>query len=315
MWVQRINNYLCNYLEQMRDQKKHIERILSAKENINNNKPYYPKFLQLRLGKNQFEEEKNIIIREENKNLFYKIMSAREKPSKYSKIFEPKVCPSFNIKYIRIKRVNKLIENHNENERFYHHLENVKSFYDINDINKRNITIDSNMKKLQKSVLEMQPSIFFISPQNVKKSLKKITYINLNKNKIKRCNSCCNRYESKNIINQIKNHSETNRPKPKKQESNIGIYKQFNSDRIIKVDNKIKKIISKPLKSKVQNKYRENKTCKNRNKNIKIEKNINNCKKFNSSYDNNSKNIKEIKKIKVGKPGLKRNSSEFNIFK
>jgi hypothetical protein len=140
----------------------------------------------LRLGKNQFEEEKNIIIREENKNLFYKIMSAREKPSKYSKIFEPKVCPSFNIKYIRIKRVNKLIENHNENERFYHHLENVKSFYDINDINKRNITIDSNMKKLQKSVLEMQPSIFFISPQNVKKSMKKITYINLNKNKIKR---------------------------------------------------------------------------------------------------------------------------------
>ena len=83
---------------------------------------------------------------------------------------------------------------------------------------------------------------------------KAITYINLNKNKIKRCNSCCNRYESKNIINQIKNHSETNRPKQKKQESNIGIYKQFNSDRIIKVDNKIKKIISKPLKSKVQNK-------------------------------------------------------------
>ena len=313
MWVQRINNYLCNYLERISDQKKHIERILSAKENINNDKPYYPKFLQLRLGKNQFEEEKNIIIREENKNLFYKIMSAREKPSKYSKIFEPKVCPSFNIKYIRIKRVNKLIENHNENERFYHHLENVKSFYDINDINKRNITIDSNMKKLQKSVLEMQPSIFFISPQNVKKSMRKITYMNLNKNRIKRCNSCCNRYESKNIINQIKKHSETNRPNQKKNDRNIGTYRQFNSDRITKKDNKIKKIISKPIKNKDQKNYRENSTC--RNKNIKFEKNINNCKKFNSSYDNNSKNIKEIKKIKIGKHGLKRNSSEFNIFK
>ena len=314
MWVQRTNNYLCNYLEQMRKQKKHIERILSAKENINNDKPYYPKFLQLRLGKNQLEEEKNIIIREENKNLFYKIMSASEKPSKYSKIFEPKVCPSFNIKYIRLKRVNQQIENHNENERFYHHLGNVKSIYDINDINKRNITIDNNMKKLQKSVLEMQPSIFFISPQNVKNSRKKMTYINLNKNKIKRCNSCCSRYDSKNIINQTKNHSETNRPKQKKLESNIGAYKQFNSDRIIKVDSKIKKIISKPIINKVKKNYRENRTCKNRNKNIKIEKNVNNCKKFNSSYDNNSKNIKEIKKIKIGKRELKRNSSEFNIF-
>ena len=313
MWVQRINNYLCNYLERISDQKKHIKRILSAKENINNDKPYYPKFLQLRLGKNQFEEEKNIIIREENKNLFYKIMSAREKPSKYSKIFEPKVCPSFNIKYIRLKRLIKQIENHNENERFYNHLENVKSFYDINDINRRNITIDSNMKKLQKSVLEMQPSIFFISPQNVKKSMRKITYMNLNKNRIKRCNSCCNKYESKNIINQIKKHSETNRPNQKKNDRNIGTYRQFNSDRITKKDNKIKKIISKPIKNKDQKNYRENSTC--RNKNIKFDKNINNCKKFNSSYDNNSKNIKEIKKIKIGKHGLKRNSSEFNIFK
>ena len=311
MWVQRSNNYLCNYLDQIRVQKKHIERVLSAKEKINDNKPYYPKFLQLRLGKNQFEEEKNIIIREENKNLFYKIMSAREKPSKYSKIFEPKVCPSFNIKYIRIKRVNKLIENHNENERFYHHLENVKSFYDINDINKRNITIDSNMKKLQKSVLEMQPSIFFISPQNVKKSLKKIAYINLNKNKIKRCNSCCNRYDSKNIINQIKNQSESNRFRQKKQDNNLDKNKKFNSDRIVKVENKIKKIISKPIISKARKNYKYSKTCKNNNKSIKMDKNINNSKKLNSSYDNNSKSIKEIKKVKRG---LKRNSSEFNIF-
>ena len=67
------------------------------------------------------------------------------------------------------------------------------------------------------------------------------------------------------------------------------------------------------MKNKDQKNYRENSIC--RNKNIKFEKNINNCKKFNSSYDNNSKNIKVIKKIKIGKHGLKRNSSEFNIFK
>ena len=311
MWAQRTNNYLCNYLELMQDQKKHIERILSARENINNDKPYYPRFLLLKLGKNQFEEEKNIIRKEENKNLFYKIINAQKNPSKYSKIFEPKVCPSFNIKYIRLKRIKKQIENYHENERFYQHLESVKSIYDINDINKRNITIDYNMKKLQKSVIEMQPSLFFISPQNVKKSMKKIIFSNLNKSKIKRCNSCCNRYDSKNIINQIKNQSESNRFRQKKQDKNLDNNKKFNSDRIVKVENKIKKIISKPIISKARKNYKYSKTCKNNNKSIKMDKNINNSKKLNSSYDNNSKSIKEIKKVKHG---LKRNSSEFNIF-
>ena len=100
MWVQQINNYLCNYLDQYRVQKMHIQRILSAKIKINDEQPYYPKFLQLRLGKNQFEEEKNIIIREENMNLLNRIENALRKPSKYSRIFEPKECPSFNTLYI-----------------------------------------------------------------------------------------------------------------------------------------------------------------------------------------------------------------------
>jgi len=315
MWVQRSNNYLCNYLDQIRVQKKHIERVLSAKEKINDNKPYYPKFLQLRLGKNQFEEEKNIIIREENKNLFYKIVNAKNKPSKYSKIFEPSECPSFNLKKIGLKREKKKLENYNENVRFYHHLENVKSFYDLNDINKRNSTIDINKKKLQKSILEIQPSLFFESPQNAKKSIKKIKYISFNKSKTKRCNSCCNRDESKNIFNKIKKQTETNRLKPKYFDKNDEISKIFNSDRIVKINNKIKKIMFIPTKIKIPKKYKDYKTCKNSNKILNIEKNINDNKKYNSSYDYNSKNIKEIKKVKMGKHELKRNSSEYNIFK
>ena len=110
MWLQRTNNYLCNYLDQFQVQKKHISRIISAKDNINNDEPYYPKFLQLRLGKNQMEEEKNIIIREENKNLFYKIKNARIKPSKYSRIYKPKKCPSFNKQMIGLKRIKRKLK-------------------------------------------------------------------------------------------------------------------------------------------------------------------------------------------------------------
>ena len=317
MWVQRINNYLCNYLDQYKVQKKHIERVLCAKDNINDSKPYYPKFLQLRLGKNQFEEEKNNKIKEENKNLFYKIENAITKPSKYSKIYEPKDCPSFNKQMIGLKRIKKQLEHYQENMRFYNKIENVKSFYDKKDINKRNITIDINIKKLHKTIFELQPSLFFLSPLNVKNGMKKIKYTSFNKTKIKRCNSCSNRYEPKknftNNFTQIKNVSRTNRQYRMSSEKTSEKSNQFNTHRTIEKYDKLKKILNNPIKNK--NKTEKNKSNKDRNKNKTIEKNINIGKKFNSSYDNNSNNIKDINKMKINKNGLKRNASEFNIFK
>ena len=134
MWVQHTSNYICNYLDQYQIQKKHIERVLSAREHINNTKPYYPKFLQLRLGKNQMEEEKNNVIKEVNKNLYYKIESAGIKPSKYSMIYKPKECPPFNKEIIKFKRVKEQLKNYQENIRFYDKIERVKSFYDKEEI-------------------------------------------------------------------------------------------------------------------------------------------------------------------------------------
>jgi len=313
MWVQQTNNYLCNYLDQYRVQKKHIERILSAKDNINDRKPYYPKFLQLRLGKNQFEEEKNNKIKEENKNLFYKIEYASTKPSKYSRIYEPKDCPSFNKQMIGFKRIKKQLEHYQENMRFYNKIEKVKSFYDKNEINKRNNTIDNNIKKLHKTILELQPSLFFLSPLNGKNGMKKIKYTSFNKSKTRRCNSCSNRYEPKNNFTQIKNVSRTNRQNRISNDKTSEKTNQFNSHRTIKKYNKLMKILNNPIKNK--NKTEKNKSNKDRNNNKTIEKNINIGKKFNSSYDNNSNNIKVINKMKINKIGLKRNPSEFNIFK
>jgi hypothetical protein len=316
MWVQHTSNYICNYLDQYQIQKKHIERVLSAREHINNTKPYYPKFLQLRLGKNQMEEEKNNVIKEVNKNLYYKIESAGIKPSKYSMIYKPKECPPFNKEIIKFKRVKEQLKNYQENIRFYDKIERVKSFYDKEEIIKRNNVIKENIKKLQKSLLELQPSLLFLSPQTVKKGLKKIKYTNFNKSKTKRCNSCTNIFESKNYINRIQNLSNlsrTNRQKRKRYDKILNINtNQFSLDKVIKINDNIKKIIKNPIKNK-DNKIR-NKSHKERNRNKKIEDNFNCIKKVNYSYNNNTNDIKDKNQIKTKKRGLKRNASEFNIF-
>ena len=309
MWVQHTNNYLCNYLEQYRVQKMHIQRILTAKIKINDETPYYPKFLQLRLGKNQFEEEKNIIIREENKNLLHRIESALKKPSKYSRIFEPKECPSFNKQIIGFKRIKKEVENYQENIKFYNRIEKVKSFYDIDEIKKRNDGIKKNIKNLQKSIFEVQPSLLFLSPQSVKRGMKKINYISFNKSKSKRCNSCTNRCDSKNIFSEIKSVSRTNRQNRRRYDLSTDT-NQFKSYQKINIDDKIKKILINPIRNK---KIKNNKSNHNRNKSRKMEDNFNYIRKITSSYDNNSKLIKEKNQNKKEKTGLKRNKSEINL--
>ena len=309
MWVQHTNNYLCNYLDQYRVQKMHIQRILTAKIKINDETPYYPKFLQLRLGKNQFEEEKNIIIREENMNLLHRIESALKKPSKYSRIFEPKECPSFNKQIIGFKRIKKEVENCQENIKFYNRIEKVKSFYDIDEIKKRNDGIKKNIKNLQKSIFEVQPSLLFLSPQSVKRGMKKINYISFNKSKSKRCNSCTNRCDSKNIFSEIKSVSRTNRQNRRRYDLSTDT-NQFKSYQKINIDDKIKKILINPIRNK---KIKNNKSNHNRNKSRKMEDNFNYIRKITSSYDNNSKLIKEKNQNKKEKTGLKRNKSEINL--
>lgn len=309
MWVQHTNNYLCNYLDQYRVQKMHIQRILTAKIKINDETPYYPKFLQLRLGKNQFEEEKNIIIRGENKNLLHRIESALKKPSKYSRIFEPKECPSFNKQIIGFKRIKKEVENYQENIKFYNRIEKVKSFYDIDEIKKRNDGIKKNIKNLQKSIFEVQPSLLFLSPQSVKRGIKKINYISFNKSKSKRCNSCTNRCDSKNIFSEIKSVSRTNRQNRRRYDLSTDT-NQFKSYQKINIDDKIKKILINPIRNK---KIKNNKSNHNRNKSRKMEDNFNYIRKITSSYDNSSKLIKGNNQNKKEKTGLKRNKSEINL--
>ena len=142
---------------------------------------------------------------------------------------------------------------------------------------------------MQKSILELQPSLFFLSPQSVERGMKKITYINLNKSKVKRCNSCKNRNNSKILKKKKKNNFFTDT-------SN-----KFNSYLKINIDDKIKKVLINPISKKNVN---NNISNRDRSKSKKIKNKFNN--------DINNSKIKNKKKIE--KLGLKRNKSELNIF-
>lgn len=328
MWNRQINNYICNYLSENRIQKKHIERILSAKEIVNNKKrPYYPKFLKLKLSKQQMEEDKNNKIIEENKILFYKIINAEMKPSLYSQIYKIKRCPSFDKNLIYFKRVKKEIKNYEENIRLYNKIEKVKSFYENKNLTRRNKDINNNIKKLHKSILELQPSLLFLSPQAVKNQIQKFKHIKNNISKTKRCNSCCNRMPS-NIINNKNNnnlsHNKLRNEKEKKTISSDSILNKFSSLQGVlprKESNKESKENNKIIEKNLNNLKETIKKIKEKeNKNKSLIKDKNN-KKLNLSFEkNNSKNKidnpneKEKPKIKKIKFGLKRNSSEINIF-
>ena len=335
MYNKKINNYICNYLSEYQIQKKHIERVLSAKKITNNRKPpYYPKFLKLKLCKLQLEEEKNNKIKEENKQLFYKIINAEVKPSKYSKIYKPKICPSFNKDILNLKRVEKEIKKKEENARFYNKIEKVKSFYENKILTQRNKEINHNIKKLQKSILELQPSILFLSPHTVKKRIEKYKTITYNITKKKRCNSCCNRAPSKlyskkdkNIfnINTIKERNKNEINKNNETISSDSTLKKFSSlndvfpkknnkenNEIIKKNlNNVKETIKK-IKAKEESNKKQNSLDNSKNKN----------KKINISLDKNKvqiikENFKENENHKTNKIkfGLKRNASEINLFK
>ena len=333
MLNKKINNFICNYLSEYQIQKKHVERVLSAKEITNNKKgPYKPKFLQLKLSRHQIEEEKNEKIREGNKLLFVKIINAEIKPSQYSRIYEPKKCPSFDKNAKLFKRVKEEIKNYQENMRFYNKIEKVKSFYDNKNLSQRNKDIDKNIKKLHKSILELQPSLLFSSPQDNKQNRK---YKHLTNYLFKkRCNSCLTRGSSKNIVNDKVNLTNTKEKEKSKNEkennpslSNDSRIKKFFSmndlnERSNKDNKENNKIIEKNLENMKEN---IDKIRSKENKNKEMEKNGekgNAMNKKKLSLGKNKENIIEENLKEKEKPknkkinfGLKRSGSEINIFK
>ena len=204
MWKTKKNNIICSYLEAYENQKKHIERVISAKEMTKSNiAPYYPTFLKLKLCKHQMEEDKNDKIKEENKILLFKIIKAEEKPSKYSQIYKPKKCPAFDKDLIYFKRIKKEIQNYKENVRFYNKIENIGSYYNNEELKQRSKILDVSSKLMKKSIFDISPSLLFLSPSRIKKEVDKYN--------LKRSNSTIVKRRPKSSIHTVQNSSKKSR--------------------------------------------------------------------------------------------------------
>ena len=295
MWTTQRNNLLCSYLDAYENQKKHIERVLSAKDTTKSTiPPYYPKFLLLKASKYFMEEEKNDQIKEGNKILYLKIKNVIKKPSKYSKIFEPKKCPAFDKEKLLLKRIKHEINNYQENIRFYHRIEKANSFYPLEDFFKRNKELEENSKILQKSIFDISPNLMFSSPERIKSEIEKY--------KNKRNNSARpkSRPSSQTVTNKNKK----------------GI---FNKNYTMKdnTQNKEEKKTQTHNTNKKENKSEQNNYNKINKRNGNVNKNNSNSKKFSrnttdSKMSNKNKN-NENDKNKRTKSTLKRNESEINL--
>lgn len=295
MWNTQRNNLLCSYLDAYENQKKHIERVLSAKDTTRSTiPPYYPKFLKLKVCKYHMEEEKNEQIRDENRILFLKIKDVINKPSKYSKIFEPKKCPAFDKEKLFIKRMKHEIDNYQENIRFYHKIENTNSFYPKEKLLKRNKELEENSKILQKSVFDISPNLMFSSPERIKNEIEKY------RNKRNKTSKPKFRPLSQTVVHKNKNGVIN---------KNYTMNDNFQNNK------------EKNNKSQHSEKNEQKSEQKNHNK---INKRNGNIKKNNSNSKRLSKNTSESKiskknkkneddKNKRSKSTLKRNESEINL--
>lgn len=301
MWKTKKNNLICGYLEDYENQKKHIERVLSAKDMTKSTiPPYKPKFLKLKLCKHRMEEDKNDKIKEENKILLYKIIKAGEKPSNYSRIYEPKKCPAFDKDQLFFKRIRKELKNYQENIRFYNKIENIRSYYNNDELKLRKKNLDDNSKLLQKSIFDISPSLLFLSPSRIKKEIEK--YKNSN---MKRSNSMIMKNRPKSSYSRHNNSKNMRKIEGNKTVEKNDIYFQDGFLGPIQEDDE--------EKNKGNDNYEkdEDKNTKNSKKSdSKNNSYMNNSKKTNNT--NKSSKSNNDKKQRP-KSALKRNESEVNL--
>ena len=100
---------------------------------------------------------------------------------------------------------------------------------------KRKQYLDNKLKRLQKSILELQPSLLFLSPINAQNNIKKYKHITYSLSKTKRSNSCCYRETSITSINKKRNSSTTINKKNNK------LKKESKDNSIMSSDNSMKK--------------------------------------------------------------------------
>ena len=173
MWNTQYLNRICHIQDKIREQRLHLERVITMKPVIDVEEPIMPSFLKTRLAKKEMEEEKLTKIEYENGLMFRKILETNIHPGQYNiNRLAPEIYPAFkkkkNFRFCDLKRqydINK------SNLDLYSRISTLKPTYDNRNIVKDAYRNNKYRENISKSKNIQNPYLNFDSPEEFRRKL------------------------------------------------------------------------------------------------------------------------------------------------
>ncbi len=140
MWNSQFSNSRCNEMEKIKEQKMHLERLITSKSTMSMEEPMKPSFLYTRSKKEQIEKEKRTKIDYENGVLVKKIVEITNKPSPYNieRCRIPR-CPAFDKNTYAYVKNKKKYDIDVDNLKLYKRLVSAKPYYRTHEVVKDHV--------------------------------------------------------------------------------------------------------------------------------------------------------------------------------
>lgn len=172
MWNTLYANRIVNFHNKIKEQRLHLERLVTMKPVIDIAEPYKPSFLKTRLKKEQMEEEKQNVIDYENTLLHNKIVEAKIKPGYYNaEVLSPKRYPAFDKKKHTYAKAKKEFDIDVSNYRLKYRIAKIKGYYDNKELIRKSKQDDIYRSIVSKGKAMQTPYLTFDSPEEFKRKL------------------------------------------------------------------------------------------------------------------------------------------------
>ena len=151
MWNLLKNNFSCSEIEAFKENKIHLEKLISIKSNINNKANEVPLFLKNKTYLRELKRNKERNINLINNLMDNKLKSVSKSPSIYSKkLNNPKYCPAFDKRRFNFSKIERERQISTENKSFYKRFNERKATYSTKKLLKKSYFEDylkSNISK------------------------------------------------------------------------------------------------------------------------------------------------------------------------
>ena len=172
MWNTKYSNRIVNFHNKIREQRLHLERLVTIKPMIDISEPYKPSFLKNHLKKKEEEEEKQTTIDYENRLLTQKIIETALKPGYYNPvILSPKIYPAFQKEKHFYAKAKEQYDINKSNQRLYMRINTLKGSYDTKGLIKKSKMDEYYRDNISKSKSIQEPSLYFETSDEFKRKL------------------------------------------------------------------------------------------------------------------------------------------------